>query len=305
MEDERYLLKKYLSYYNEDQDELNGPITNSAQRILELFDNPEKLKEAREEARKMKERIRGFSSEVDVNRGEYFSDNKYGGFSSDDYNKGYDIKPDIDLNKKLGLNNTSYDHNKKVEQKVEVKPPVKQEADIDLLGDDGPVQKNNTNSTTEVKKPRKFLPPPPKKDKLGEPRFATETGKQEGLNDDFIGLDLGSQKTTFGSNPLTDNPSVTNNQKDSEELDFNIIGSTSKQHESAKKGEDLDMLDFSVPVTQPTNANKTTKDSDFLDLTDLSDSKPANTDNYFNVMTGKTSKLGKPPKKADNNYDFL
>jgi hypothetical protein len=56
-----------------------------AQKILGFFENSEELRQAREEAKKLRDRIRGFSNEAQKTYTPFSEDNKYGGISSDDY----------------------------------------------------------------------------------------------------------------------------------------------------------------------------------------------------------------------------
>lgn len=314
IEDERYLIKKYLSYYNEDQEELNSPVINAAQRVLELLENPEKLKEAREEARKMKERIRGFSSETGDNRHNSFSDSKYGGISSDDYNRGYDIKPEVDLNRKFGITSANTDSNKRAEDKVEVRKEVANKGgDIDLLGGDDPVQ-HVDNINTDLfgeKKPRKFLPPPPKKDRTAMPKFTNNDGKADNLVDDFIGLDINNKDNAQNDKAVySKNEPKTN--VNSHDLDFDILGTsnnpkpvTSTAIGNANGHKDLDMFDLTSPPTIVNVNTSKNQDVDLFGVIELNNPKPASNDNYFDLLSGKSSKLGKPPKKNEHNYDFL
>ena len=301
VEEERYLLRKYLSYYNEDQEELNSPIINSAQRILELLDNPEKLKEKREEARKMKERIQGFSNEVEAGRDDYFHDNKYGGFSSEDYSKGYDSRPEIDLNKKFGITSNASEEKTRTEPSKET---IKKDAEIDLLGDDEPSKPTTkTDAKTGIfgeKKPRKFLPPPPKKNKDAEPKFASEETTNNKLADDLMDLDVGSKKNTAGRQQ---NNKDTKEGPKHDDLDFDIVGGKTTSEPNSKNTGDLDMLDFTAPQPNAPVNNTKDKEVDLFDLTDVKESEAG--DNYMDLLTGKSGRLGKPPKKPDSNYDFL
>lgn len=106
IEDELFIIKKFKNYLEDDEEDLNTSIQTISQRILALMDDLEELKRAREEAQKLKERIRGFSSEIEAKIGSYDEDPRYGGMSSDKLASGqYNTSgnPEVNLARRLGL----------------------------------------------------------------------------------------------------------------------------------------------------------------------------------------------------------
>lgn len=90
MEEEKFLVKKQLNFYSDNDDEdLGKSIQILAQRILSLFEKPDELRNEREEAKKLRDRIKGFSCEASKSYTPFTEDNKYGGISSDDYANSY------------------------------------------------------------------------------------------------------------------------------------------------------------------------------------------------------------------------
>ena len=123
IENERRTIRKYSEYYSEEEEELNEPINNLAKKLVDLIDNPSKLQSERDEAAKLKNRIQGVSNEQPTQ--EYFSDSRYGGYSSENYSKN-----STDNTKPVETPNELMET---VEEKV--KEPVIVADDIDLLGD--------------------------------------------------------------------------------------------------------------------------------------------------------------------------
>ena len=156
MEDEKYFFKKIKEFYNDPYDVLHSPIRNIIDRIIELIENSDILKKEREEAKKIKEKlgknIKGISNE---------SNSKYKGFSSDDVKKdsnnntniscnSYDIRPEINLEKKLGLENPEKKDEKIEQKKKKVKELIE---DFNFL-DEG--KEENVEKPIKVKKKKKF-----------------------------------------------------------------------------------------------------------------------------------------------------
>lgn len=139
LEDETFMLRKFRNYQEDEEEDLNAPVQTITQRILALMDDPEELKRAREEAQKLKERIRGFSSELETRIATYDEDPKYGGISSDSLGKTrYDNSNDVNLARRLGLqgedspNASPTRKPEPVEEKP--KPVAKPADDEDFLG---------------------------------------------------------------------------------------------------------------------------------------------------------------------------
>lgn len=89
------------NYQNEDDDELVEPIRNLALKLSELIDKPEDLKKLRDEAQKLRERIKGVNNEnTQKSLGD---DSKYGGYSNEASNSSYENNYKVDLSKKLGI----------------------------------------------------------------------------------------------------------------------------------------------------------------------------------------------------------
>lgn len=287
IENERRTIRKYSEYYSEEEEELNEPINNLAKKLVDLIDNPSKLQSERDEAAKLKNRIQGVSNEQPTQ--EYFSDSRYGGYSSENYSKN-----STDNTKPVETPNELMET---VEEKV--KEPVIVADDIDLLGDN---EEEEAKEVVDIvnpvkKKVKKFLPPPPKKSKNAAPRFKRKekgakqqepiSQKQEDLTD--INIDV--QKTEIKPEITYDKPTAKTNSND---LDFDLFGDS---------------------ISQPTNdtqkqTNNTETGAIDTDLTDLSNLKAEVTkqENYLDLLTGQPNLLTAPPKKKSNpmdKYDFI
>jgi len=231
MEEELFLIKRFRSYIDEDDDEdLANPIKTLAHKITTLLEDREELERQREEANKLRDRIRGFSSEVGPSHKAYDEDPKYGGISSEDFK--YDPHSDKGLTKKLGLYSESTE--KKVEssqqksdlnrklglgsfepQNKEVKEskpveqnPVEDDTDFLGLGVGGQAKPSESNPKTNLNssnqhtedllgfgdsKPKglaKLLPAPPKKKPLGA-QDSNQTQPQAPVDDlNLLGFEV-------------------------------------------------------------------------------------------------------------------
>lgn len=82
--------------FNDPYDELHKPISNNIEKILNLLTDDESLKKERENAKGVRERLKGVS---------YQNESKYESYSSDSIKKEivYDIQTEVNLQKKLGI----------------------------------------------------------------------------------------------------------------------------------------------------------------------------------------------------------
>ena len=180
--EDQYFIKKFRTFEDDgDEEDLSKSIQTLAARILSFLENPEELKLAKEEAKKLKERIMGFSSELDSDSTGSL-DGKYKGISSDSYQNDKDSwRKEVNLAQRLGLEEKEERAQREEKQHREeavASQNSQKGSDIDLLGGDfgEPVQlKTGTTPgaevdffETEVAKPKqrqggKLLPPPPKK----------------------------------------------------------------------------------------------------------------------------------------------
>jgi hypothetical protein len=314
MEDEKFFFKKIKEFFLDPYDILHPPIRNAIDRIISLIEDPEALKKEREEAKKIKDKMGKVTEGIGCE-----SNDKYEGYSSEDVKgNGYDIRPEVNLERKLELTKEkkNSEKNNKTEDFLEQTKQVEIDSNIDFLGvDDDNKNGNLEKEKKEVQegKKKKFLPPPPKKEKGSKPNFARNNKKSDNpsdngllnLNsssnlthekDDFF-LDLNINQTTT-KNSQTD-VNITTQQVQSDLLNFNFLDSEKKTSEIKK---DIDLLNF----TQTTTSKK---NDDFLDLTDLT--VPQNNkknENYLNLLS-KTQPVKENftiQNLNDNNkYEFL
>lgn len=210
IEEDNYFIKKLRSFHDEDDEEdLSKSIQALAQRVVSFLENKEELIAAREEAKKLRSRIQGFSSEAELNLPQT-SDPKYQGYSSDSYqNEQFSSANGSSLARRMGLEAAQEASTvKTVEQVTPVKvaeaPQVVDLLDFDvkttlkpvdfitdaILSGDGVIQ-------TKSKFGNKLLPPPPgktaTKTSQNNPTTVTQhtSYSHNSLNLDFSNLSIG------------------------------------------------------------------------------------------------------------------
>lgn len=182
IEDEKFFLQKLKENFNDSYDELHKPIQNNIDKIIELLGNEELMKKEREQAKSVRERFKGISSET----------NKYEAYSSDDIQTqgSYDSHKEVNLSKKLGLNlqPKQEPENNPAPTPPQTNAPVQENQFIDFLQDEvvqAPPQIQQAPKTEPSKK-KGFLPPPPKKQD-GQIRYHKKKEEGFGSGEDLLG----------------------------------------------------------------------------------------------------------------------
>lgn len=341
IEEDQFFIKKMKNFYDEnDEEDLCKSIQSLVLRIIGYIENPDELRAAKEEAKKLKSRILGFGNEVadDETRFSGNNDSKYQGFSSDTYNENkYSGQNQSSLSQRLGL-----EAKQKMVEKTE--PEVKREEikvpesvikrpveDVDFL-DLGSKKPDNldlldtnieSSSLPKFKGLGKLLPPPPKKN---QPQFTGQT-PAKGINNDPSGLldvdihnlDVTTTKHSHnnGIDIMFDAPVITapsrqvqqtNNMNDFDFLAPQAIKNTVV--EQPKMTTDFE-FDFggSMKKSEPTTIQKSNlNDFDFSN-TNNEPRKNSDVDIFGDSKPKMASKLPVPPKKsqpvAKNDVDFL
>lgn len=296
MEDEKYFFKKIKEFYNDPYDVLHSPIRNIIDRLIELIENPDLLKKEREDAKKIKEKL-GKNIEGISNEG----NSKYKGFSSDDVkndgdNKNvnsstYDIRPEINLEKKLGLEIPE----KKDKIEEQKKENVQEVNEINFL-DDGKEEK--VQEVTKVKKKKKFLPPPPKKKKNGRPQYKRKENAKNKQND----MDLLNLNNITNINQTEEKKEEPLKQVKQELLEFNFLQNEENTPKNVTQNEKpSELLDFTLQ-------KEPVKKNDFLDLNNLGAPKKEETkiDDYLNLLSkAQNIPISNTVDSNNANYDFL
>lgn len=340
IEEDQFFIKKLRNFHDDsDDDDLSNSIQTLAQRIIALIENPEELKTAKEEAKKLRTRIHGFSNEADEDAPPQSADPKYQGFSSDNYqNEKFDMKGGSNLARRLGMEGREEGNGRGRGREEESTPkPEKPVAEIkepvDLLDfdsnsapkkaenflDDGP-SPNAMAGQAKAKFGSKLLPPPPGKGgaRPAQPSKPTSTPLSASpLDLDFNSLDFSQPKTQPTSQQVQYDTILTGVPKQVDppksngllefDVDFTSTGSVQPQAKPAHPTpkEDFD-FDFSAPVTQAKPAPQPTLKAQDFDF-DIPVSQPASTQ-ASQPMTQLTNasdtkkafgKLPAPPKKGN------
>ncbi len=300
IEDETFFLKNVKKHFNDSYDILQKPIHSVIDKILETLENKDKLMKDREEAKKIRDRFKGFSNN-NMEKKE-----KMDGISSDDYQqKQYDIRTKVDLNKKLGLEEQKKIEDKKNDKEAQKSVSENNDQDIDFLNSNKDDDFLNLNQEQPKKsKVKKLLPPPPKKGNKTRPKFHKTKQKK----DDF--LDLMETDNVIEQSPKK-------KQKKKLQNDFtelNLLDNTNEDQNLKQQKANDDLFDLNLkPEKNSKNEVKLTnkKKDDFLDLGDLVQEPKKdeqNLDSYLNFLN--KTKLPQPPRKNmvqshQGNYDFF
>lgn len=259
IEEDQFFIKKLRNYHTEDDDEdLTKSIQALAQRIIALLENPDELKEAKEEAKKLRGRIHGFSSELEAEAANQSADPKYQGFSSDSYqNEKFESRHG--LAKRIGVEeDDKREEEVKRDTKKEAyeKPKVEVSEPVDLLDFGGPAKPqskvddflgdsqttNAQTSQTKAKFGSKLLPPPPSKGGVRQAPNLTQSSSTPPANESSSPLDLDFDIIGGSQTP---------NQKTQTAVHFDTIltGEPRKMEIGSTNGKDLlgFDIDFAVP----------------------------------------------------------
>lgn len=336
MDEELFLIKRFRSYIDEDDDEdLTNPIKTLAQKITNLLEDRDELEKQQEEAKKLRDRIRGFSSEIGPSHKSYDEDPKYGGMSSDDFQydpqsdknltkklglysesnekKTEPVKEKSDLTRKLGLGTSESQANESTVSKPEEKKTIDDDVDFLGLGVGGQSKPTEGNSKTKVNasdqnnedllgfgdsKPKglsKLLPAPPKKKPLGAKE--SEQTQQLTAVDDLNLLGFEAVKSELVK-PIIPSQPKSNAFVDDLGLFNTPIQPTSTVSSVRKDSDDLLGLgqpSKPTPIVHQTQSTSSNPDIDFTDFTNLS-VKP-NTSNGNTVLLEAEPKQTKIPGK--------
>jgi hypothetical protein len=340
MDDELFMIKRYRNYIEDDDDEdLVGPIKALSQKVTTLIEDREVLEQARIEANSTRDRIRGFSNDLQSSNNSYQDDPKYGGISSESFQ--YDPQSDNNLSKKLGLDvqtsegerEASHSQKNDLANKLGVITNSKQVGDtqnkFDSTSGKEALKSNNEKKDEiqssnldddflglSVSKPKgitKLLPAPPKKRLPGDKELENSPNSRK-LNDvnqkkDDFNLLLLNESDPPMINQVLVNKKVDNN----DDFDF-LTGSVNP----AKPVLQDPVFEMNNNILDPSNTVSTNKNipvskSIEIDFTDF-DSITTNgkSDHHFLEVgvpkiekdvktTGKTfGKLPPPPKRPQN-----
>jgi len=330
-----FFIKKLRNFYDQnDEEDLARSIQTIVQRILLLLENADELKAAKEEAKRLRNRIQGFSNEGESGSGNGSVDSKYQGISSDSYqNEGFSGNREINLAQKLGLESKV----KPEETEVKKEKPViasSQEAEIDFLG----FSASNSNSAklnsgepdflntgqAKGKGTLKFLPPPPKKNqnnttlfqgKANESQNTPKVSKETTLDLDFQALDISGNNPSFNSAPNSNLDQISEslnftkpvpNNKGLMDFDFSGPSNLPKVPNSQPAQD----FDFGFAETTTKNTPVQQNELDMFDFaTSAKDTIGFERSSSVEVKGKSISKLPVPPKKnvlpTKESSDFL
>ena len=319
IEEDQFIIKKYRNYRNDDDvEDLDSSIQTLVGRICSFFENHEELKTAKEEAKKLRNRIQGFSGGNDNNDSVTPSDSKYQGFSSDSYqNEKFKESSDISLEKRLGLEpkeNRSYHHSKNDElekkaqeisgnsEKNETSQNKPISADFDDFLSENVIEPKGATSKPKVTS--KILPPPPKKNQnriIAEntPKSTTNHIFEEKpvtqANDDPLILKNSESEET--------KPNNTNVDKNNRLMDFDLFGSNGLPQNDKK----IVFEESSKPVKENKNVQNDQLDFDMFNFTGSTPSTQSTPQQVSNTTQSTPAplkpfnKLPPPPKRETVN----
>lgn len=332
-----FFIKKLRNFYDQnDEEDLGRSIQTIVQRILSLLENQEELKIAKEEAKRLRNRIQGFSNEGENGSGNGPNESvgsKYKGISSDSYqNEGVSGNREVNLAQKLGLESkVKIDES---ESKNEVRVITnKKEPEIDFLGFSNQgsnlVKQNSAepdflnSGQGKAKGGLKFLPPPPKKNQNKVNSVKGQTNGEQNvqiinetnLDFDFQTLNLNANQDAVNSIPdsgLNQNIDSINLtipvKKNSGLIDFDFTASSNLP--TVTNSQPKQDFDFGF---ENSTARNTSVDQNELDMFDFT-SSAKNRDEFQGKASGEikaksVSKLPVPPKKnvvsTKESSDFL
>lgn len=266
IEEDQFFIKKLRNYHNEDDDEdLTKSIQTLAQRIIGLLENSEELKAAKEEAKKLRGRIHGFSNELEGETGNQNTDPKYQGFSSDSYQNEKSMSKS-GLAKRIGIEEDEKEKREeevKREKQKEVyeKPKAQVSEPVDLLDFGGPAKPQSkiddflsdsqTGGDQAAQKKAKFgsklLPPPPSKGGMRQAPNLTQTASNPSGNQSASPLDL-------DFDVLVRSQTQSTNTQSGVHFDTLLTGQPKQVENSNNNGKDLMSfdIDFSAPIKPQT-----------------------------------------------------
>lgn len=327
VEEDQFFIKKLRNYHDEeDEEDLARSIQTLAQRIIALLENKEELTAAREEAKKLRSRIQGFSSEAEAEMPQS-SDPKYQGFSSDSYqNEKFSSASGSSLAKKLGLEPPAEPVPVRREEREETPKKPEPPQVVDLLEFDSKPTPKNTDLLSEgvgggdvpaqvkAKFGSKLLPPPPGKGSLKAASNVSVAGSatphqiDSPLDLDFNSLNFtGAAQQQTAAHPPQYSTILTGVPKTPD--DGNLLGldvamsaptlPTKSVSDSNKKDFDFD-FGGSLAHTQPPKPSAAASDFDLLGFGGASQpAHPSAPTNGLPEQKPKAfGKLPVPPKKG-------